>query len=167
MPFGSLAPDMPDDDDQYYDPGTGMRLGGTDKYQPPKPWMLEPDLAGSLMGQLPQGVSMGETGPVVTETGEPVTVVRRPGVLPFVRTPEGGIAYAKPKIADIAAYTMRGPLPVEAEAGAMAIKPPTGLAKAVGSAVTRTPEALDLPPKRKTLTRTIMENQADIAEEHR
>lgn len=131
--FGSLAPDSSDDDElmsRYYDPGTGLPVGGTDRYEPPKPrktWMMEPDLLGTQMGTLPAGVTTDETGrPVYEDTGEPLTVVRRPGVLPIAKTPEG-MTLVKPKLADIYSYVIGGP--VEGAAGETALG--AGMAKMV------------------------------------
>jgi hypothetical protein len=131
--FGSLAPDSSADDElmnRYYDPGTGLPVGGTDRYEPPKPrrmWMMEPDLLGTQTGQLPAGVTTDETGrPVYEDTGEPLTVVRRPGVLPFAKTPEG-VTMVKPKLADLYSYVIGGP--VEGAAGETALG--AGMAKVI------------------------------------
>ena len=133
--FGSLAPDSGPEDDllnRYYDPGTGMPAPGPDQYVSPKKWMLEPDLVSQQLGTLPKGVSLNDAGqPIDQETGEPIQIVPRPGVFPFIKKPGGGLQIVKPKVADIAAMMVRGPLPVEAEAGAVTLRPPIGLAKTV------------------------------------
>lgn len=92
------------------DPATGftgeMKTG-------PKPerknWMIEPDLMSQGMSEgLPEGSALNEAGvPYWKDTGEEIKIIRRPGVLPFVRTPDG-VELAMPKIFDAAGNMMGG-----------------------------------------------------------
>ena len=71
--FGSLAPDTSSEDDllnRYYDPGTGMPAPGPDRYQPRRPWIMEPDLLETQTGRrnYPPGISAGESGEPVSDT---------------------------------------------------------------------------------------------------
>lgn len=65
-------------------------------------WVMEPDMYGQQTGDwLPQGATQDDGGRLSwADTGEPISVVPRPNVLPFARTPDG-IQLAMPKIADI------------------------------------------------------------------
>ena len=81
-------------------------------YQPTPPstenktWMMEPDLQESQMGELPHGVSVNDAQqPVNAETGKPLQIVRRPGVLPIASTPDGP-RWTMPKALDVAGNAM-------------------------------------------------------------
>lgn len=142
QPFGTIAPGQDDEDDlmnTYYDPGTGLPVGGTGRYEPPKKrtWMMEPDLLGTQMGSLPEGVSLDDANrPVDRETGEPIQVVRRPGVLPIARTPDG-LTLVKPKLLDLYSYITGGPVEMGAAETALGAGRISRVAKGVQSKMPR------------------------------
>lgn len=164
--FGSLAPDAPDDD-TYYDPGTGLPVGGTSRYEPPQPpkrrtWMMEPDLLGTQMGSLPPGVSLNDANqPVDRETGQPIQVVRRPGVLPIARTPDG-LTLVKPKVLDLASYIMGGP--VEMQAGETALGSGR-ISRAIQNKAVRPglDDMMQQPPEQPSVARTGAQQVASAA----
>jgi hypothetical protein len=115
--LSSLAqtPQPPDLSSLAYDPMTGLQIGGASGEPPKRPnWYLEPDLMGTLMGELPPGVVRNDAGqPVYQDTGEALKMIQRPGMLPLVMTPDG-VQLAMPKIADLASYIMGGSVPLKA-----------------------------------------------------
>lgn len=151
--FGSLAPRTADDDllQLYTDP-MGSVSGAEPNRKRPN-WMMEPDLLSTQLGQLPEGVGLDETGrPFYRDTGEPLTVVPRPGMLPIAKTPEG-YTFAKPKIFDIASYLIGGPVkmgPGEEALGAGAIIKRGAANKKLGLeggvAATEVPQERPKPP---------------------
>jgi hypothetical protein len=95
----------------------GLYGGGSDAQGAARPnWMIEPDYQGTLTGELPPGVvpstNERDQRPVYQDTGEPLTMIPRPGVLPFVKTPDG-YQMVMPKLADLASYVMGGSVPLK------------------------------------------------------
>jgi hypothetical protein len=152
--FGTLAPGADDDNElmrAYYDPMTGLKVGGPDRYEPPpKPrtWRMEPDLAGTLQGGTPDVGGENPYPPGSEESDYFETsrlagpVVRRPGVLPIVKTPEG-YDWAMPKIADVAQYLVGGPVP-GVKAGEMVLG--AGMARAKRATAAGAKAIEDTPP---------------------
>ena len=153
--YGTIAPGSDRENDlvdQYYDPMTGLQVGGGNTGPPmprkPKTWVMEPDLINTQMGNWGPGVTTDDQGnPISEETGQPLKVVRRPGVLPIAKTPDG-YTMTTPKMLDLASYIIGGPVklaPGETAFGSGMIKKavearkPTGLArKAVEEVATGT-----------------------------
>jgi hypothetical protein len=82
--------------------------------------MMEPDLQGYQSGnvELPEGAVLNDAGqPVYADTGKPLDVIRRPGLIPFARTPDG-IQPVMPKTLDLLSNVMSplaaGRVPVKA-----------------------------------------------------
>jgi uncharacterized protein YidB (DUF937 family) len=123
--MGTGGAPAPPPEEAAYDPMSGARIGIDPSLQRPN-WYMEPDLAGQQMGNidLPHGAQMGETGAYYPDTGEQLSMVRRPNVLPFAMTPQG-VTMAMPKLADLASYIMGGSVPLaggEVAFGAGAIR---------------------------------------------
>ena len=75
-------------------------------------WVMEPTLEqANLGGWLPPGASTDDAGrPVYPDTGENIQIIRRPGVLPLVATPDGP-QFVSPKIADLLGGIVGGGAP--------------------------------------------------------
>jgi hypothetical protein len=168
--FGSIAPAAAEDEQKlrdvadlpeqqpYYDPATGLQLSGGRgaKYQSPQSkkqptYTMEPDLTQQQMGVGPEGGSDAPNPyPPGTEESdyfersrtEGLPQVRRPGVLPVAKTPEG-YTLAVPKAAELAQYIMGGPA-IEAKAGEAVLG--AGMARVKRAAAARAKVAEETPP---------------------
>ena len=111
-----------------YDPMTGLPIGAPHTAAPSRQnWFMEPDLTGYQTGKvdLPPGAERDENGFYYPDTGERLSMVRRPGVLPFAKTPDG-YTMAMPKLLDVASNIVGGSVPLkggEIAFGAGAIRP--------------------------------------------
>jgi hypothetical protein len=167
LPIGQETPTAPQVPQVSPDAGTGwsplkwlqgLYGGGSDAQGAARPnWMIEPDYQGTLTGELPPGVvpstNERDQRPVYQDTGEPLTMIPRPGVLPFVKTPDG-YQMVMPKLADLASYVMGGSVPLkgaEVALGAGMIRRPVQAAADAAEAaaaakapaeVTHSPEVL-------------------------
>lgn len=77
-----------------------------------KTWIMEPGLEAVQSGyaepffHLPENTAVNEGGEVYNkETGEPLSIVRRPNVIPLAKTPDG-IRWAMPKMLELAGNVM-------------------------------------------------------------
>jgi hypothetical protein len=90
--FGSLAPASDDDDliNRYYDPGTGLPVGGTDKYAPPRP--RQPLYPADIGAALPEAYGAGQPiqDPLVTMGKKALWDVPR-GLVDTARTTPYGL----------------------------------------------------------------------------
>jgi hypothetical protein len=83
-----------------------------------KTWIMEPGLEAVQSGyaepffHLPENTAVNDAGEIFNkETGKPLSIVRRPNVIPLVKTPDG-IQWAMPKMLELAGNVMNNPLAV-------------------------------------------------------
>jgi hypothetical protein len=77
---------------------------GSSALEPRKNWVIEPTLMDQSGDWLPEGASIDDSGHLYGPNGEPMRVLRRPNVLPFVHTPDGGREWVMPKLLELLSF---------------------------------------------------------------